>query len=65
MSNVFAQNADYLFMIGHATKAPSGHNTQPWSFKISESEIDIYPDFTRALPVVDPNTYTTNKPKPL
>lgn len=55
MSNVFAQNADYLFMIGHATKAPSGHNTQPWSFKISESEIDIYPDFTRALPVVDPD----------
>ena len=27
MSNIFAQNTDYLFMIEHAVKAPSGHNT--------------------------------------
>lgn len=55
MSNVSAQNADYLFMIENATKAPSGHNTQPWLFKICDSEIDIYPDFTKSLPVVDPD----------
>lgn len=55
MSNVLAQNADYLFMIENAIKAPSGHNTQPWLFKICDSEIDIYPDFTKSLPVVDPD----------
>lgn len=55
MSNVFAQEADYLFMIGQAVKAPSGHNTQPWLFKIAEGEIDILPDFTKSLPIVDPN----------
>ena len=36
------QNSDYLFMIENACKAPSGHNTQPWLFKIREAEIDIY-----------------------
>ena len=55
MSNVLAQEADYLFMIAQAVKAPSGHNTQPWLFKIADGEIDIIPDFTKSLPVVDPN----------
>ena len=49
------QNSDYLFMIENACKAPSGHNTQPWLFKIREAEIDIYPDFSKELPVVDHN----------
>ncbi|ATV27885.1 nitroreductase [Prevotella intermedia] len=53
MSNVLAQNTDYQFMIEYATKAPSGHNTQPWLFKIGESEIDIYPNFAKSLPAVD------------
>ena len=53
MSNVLAQNTDYQFMIEYATKAPSGHNTQPWLFKIGESEIDIYPNFAKSLPTVD------------
>ena len=55
MSNVLAQEADYLFMIAQAVKAPSGHNTQPWLFKIADGEIDIIPDSTKSLPVVDPN----------
>lgn len=54
MSDVMAQNPDYLFMIENATKAPSGHNTQPWLFRIGESEIDIYPNFSRELIAVDP-----------
>ena len=53
MDNIMAQNPDYLFMIENACKAPSGHNTQPWLFKIRESEIDIYPDLSKELPVVD------------
>lgn len=40
--------------VEHATLAPSGHNTQPWKFRIGESFVDIFADRTRALPVVDP-----------
>ena len=50
-----AQRADLLFMVEHAIKAPSGHNTQPWKFKINEHSVDIYPDYGKALPVVDPD----------
>nr|WP_256219004.1 nitroreductase [Prevotella aff. ruminicola Tc2-24] len=55
MNPAKAQNEDYLFMIEHAIKAPSGHNTQPWKFKINDHSIDIYPDYGKALPVVDPD----------
>ncbi len=44
---------DFLKIIEHATKAPSGHNTQPWKFKILENAIEVYPDFSQELPVVD------------
>lgn len=47
--------ADYLFMIEQAVRAPSGHNTQPWKFRLFPDHIDILPDFSRALPVVDPD----------
>ena len=55
MSKIFAQDTDCLFLIEQAVKAPSGHNTQPWTFRIKETEIDILPDFTKTLPVVDPD----------
>ncbi len=42
-------------LIHYATKAPSGHNTQPWNFKIIETGIEIHPDLNHVLPVVDPN----------
>ncbi len=42
-------------LIRYATLAPSGHNTQPWKFSIKENSIRIFPDFTRNLPVVDPD----------
>lgn len=48
-----AQQNDYRKMIEYAIKAPSGHNTQPWKFKINENSIDIIPDFSKTLPVVD------------
>lgn len=53
MDNIHAQNLDFLFMVEQAIKAPSGHNTQPWLFKINESSIEIIPDFDKSLPVVD------------
>jgi len=55
MTNINAKNPDYLFMIEQAIKAPSGHNTQPWLFQINESDIQIYPNFDKSLPVVDPD----------
>lgn len=51
----YAQVKDLEEMVRAATLAPSGHNAQPWKFKVYPTCIEIYPDFTRALPVVDPN----------
>lgn len=45
-------------ILEYATKAPSGHNTQPWKFLIKKDEIQIHPDFNRALPIVDPDNHT-------
>lgn len=41
-------------LVRYATLAANGHNTQAWKFAIKENGIDIYPDYTRRLPVVDP-----------
>lgn len=42
------------FFIRYAVLAPSGHNTQPWLFKLeSENSLNLYADRTRALPVID------------
>ena len=42
------------FLLQYAILAPSGHNTQPWFFKITDEGIEVYADGSRALPVVDP-----------
>ena len=42
-------------MVRYATLAANGHNTQPWKFKIDNDSIEIHPDYTRSLPIVDPN----------
>jgi hypothetical protein len=47
--------ADFEFLVSKATKAPSGHNTQPWRFRQNGSVVEIHPDFDRRLPVVDPD----------
>lgn len=41
-------------LIRYATLAASGHNTQPWQFALKEDIIEIHPDYTRRLPIVDP-----------
>jgi nitroreductase len=50
-----AQNArDFATLIHYATKAPSGHNAQPWKFAINATNIvKILPDHAKALPIVD------------
>jgi len=42
-------------IINYAALAPSGHNTQPWKYKIKNNTISIFPDYSRRLPVVDPD----------
>ncbi len=42
-------------LIDYAAKAPSGHNSQPWKFTLDGDTIAIHPDFSCALPVVDPD----------
>jgi hypothetical protein len=44
----------YQKILRSAVKAPSGHNTQPWLFSRKEDGFFIHPDFSRALPVADP-----------
>lgn len=48
-------NNDFWEIVRLASKAPSGHNTQPWRFRISDNEITILPNYKVALPVVDPD----------
>lgn len=43
------------FFIAYAILAPSGHNTQPWLFRLADNVIYLYADRTRALPVADPD----------
>lgn len=47
------QNSDFTEMVRYASKAPSGHNTQPWKFRLSGDTITILPNLADALPVVD------------
>ena len=42
-------------MVRYATLAANGHNTQPWKFAIRQDVIEIHPDYSRHLPVVDPD----------
>lgn len=42
------------FLVRYAVLAPSGHNTQPWLFKLRGDRLELFADRTRALPVVDP-----------
>src|SRR5260370_12004875 len=44
-------------IIAYATLAASGHNTQPWRFRLSEGLIEILPDLSRRTPVVDPDDH--------
>lgn len=43
------------FLLNYAILAPSVHNSQPWRFKVTGSEVALFADRTRALAVVDPD----------
>ncbi len=52
-----SQAPELTDLIRYATLAASGHNTQPWRFRISAGGIEILPDFSRRTPVVDPDDH--------
>ena len=41
------------FLLRYAILAPSGHNTQPWSFRITSHSVRVFADTSRRLLVVD------------
>ncbi len=43
------------FILKFAVLAPSGHNSQPWEFKISSNILEIYSDKQRSLEKSDPD----------
>jgi hypothetical protein len=47
-------SADTRELVRYATLAANGHNTQPWRFAVKADSVEIHPDYTRRLPVVDP-----------
>jgi nitroreductase len=42
-------------VVQYAILAPSGHNTQPWRFRVYDGALELLADRTRALPIVDPH----------
>lgn len=43
------------FLVNYAVLAPSGHNSQPWQFRLGENQVEVLADRSRRLPVVDPD----------
>ena len=43
--------------IRYATLAANSHNTQPWRFRIGAGGMEILPDFSRRISVVDPDDH--------
>ncbi len=43
------------FLLRYAVLAPSVNNAQPWSFRIGTNEVEVFVDYSRRLPAVDPN----------
>ena len=50
---IYAQSNDFVEIVKYVIKSPSGHNAQPWRFRISQNSVEILPDFADTLPAVD------------
>lgn len=42
------------YVVRYAVLAPSGHNMQPWKFRVSGDTLELYGDLSRTLPIADP-----------
>lgn len=45
----------WRFLLNYALLAPSQYNTQPWLFSVQNESVELSADYTRRLPVVDPD----------
>lgn len=45
----------WSFLLHYAVLAPSEYNSQPWYFKIRGPICELYADYSRQLPVIDPD----------
>ena len=52
-----SQKPEMRDFVRYATLAANSHNTQPWRFRISDNNIEIMPDFSLRIPVVDPDDH--------
>jgi hypothetical protein len=43
------------FLLRYAILAPSGHNTQPWTFRVTADGVQVFADPSRRLLIVDRN----------
>lgn len=48
-------SSDCLDVVAAACRAPSIHNTQPWSWRVEGSTVELYADQDRRLPQADPH----------
>lgn len=48
---------EFKEILRYASMAPSGHNTQPWLFSVEDHVITLHPDYSKRLPVVDPDDH--------
>lgn len=45
----------WIFLLNYALLAPSEYNTQPWLFRVQGASVDLFADYSRRLPIVDPD----------
>ncbi len=43
-----------LFLIRYAALAPSSHNSQPWSFRVTRDGVEVFADYSRHIAIADP-----------
>jgi hypothetical protein len=46
--------AEVDLILEYARRAPSVHNTQPWTWRVSESHVELFADYRRQLVYADP-----------
>ena len=54
---VLSDQPAMMDLIRYATLAASGHNTQPWTFRVKANGVRLLPDLGRRTPVVDPDDH--------
>ena len=47
-------NNQLKFLLRYAILAPSGHNSQPWKFKIDENKLQVWADLEQSRKEIDP-----------